>query len=136
MLHESYWAADRSQPVLETHPTEMLRAAAGEVPDWVALINADPDAPEAPTWTYGEVLETAARVAQAQLRRCAPGERVAIWAPNRPEWVLLRHGLSMAGLIMVTLNPVCRRHELGYVLRQSRCAGVFFSDEHRGGENI
>lgn len=42
----------------------------------------------------------------------------------------------MAGLIMVTLNPAYRRHELGYVLRQSRCAGVCFSDEHRGGENI
>ncbi len=65
-----------------------------------------------------------------------PGNESRSGPPNRPEWVLLRHGLSMAGLIMVTLNPAYRRHELGYVLRQSRCAGVCFSDEHRGGENI
>jgi fatty-acyl-CoA synthase len=132
MLRQSYWPADRSQPLLETHPTEMLRAAAGDVPDRVALIDADPGARDPPTWTYTELLGTAERVAQALLRRFSPGERVAIWAPNRPEWVLLQHGLSMAGLIMVTLNPAYRRQELAYVLRQSRSAGVFFADEHRG----
>ena len=131
-LQESYWPADRSQPVLETNLTAMLRAAAVDVPDRIALIDADPDSHERRTWTYAELLESAERIAQALLRRFIPGERVAIWAPNRPEWVLLQHGLSMAGLIMVTLNPAYRRQELAYVLRQSRSAGVFCSDEYRG----
>jgi fatty-acyl-CoA synthase len=131
-LRESYWPIDRSQPLLETTPTEMLRAAAGDVTDRIALIDADPDAPQPRTWTYMELLDTAERVAQALLRRFVPGERVAIWAPNRPEWVLLQHGLSMAGLIMVTVNPAYRDQELAYVLRQSRSSGVFYTDEYRG----
>jgi fatty-acyl-CoA synthase len=131
-LTESYWPADTSSALLETTPTAMLRGAAAGVPDRIALVDADPEAPAARSWTYAELLDTAEQVAQALLRRFTPGDRVAIWAPNRPEWVLLQHGLSMAGLIMVTVNPAYRSQELAYVLGQSRAAGVFFSDEYRG----
>lgn len=131
-LRESYWPADRSQPLLETTPTAMLRAAAADVAERIALVDADPELETPRSWTYAGLLDTAQRVAQALLGKFTPGERVAIWAPNRPEWVLLQHGLSMAGLIMVTVNPAYRRDELAYVLRQSRAAGVFFSDAYRG----
>ncbi len=131
-LRESYWPADRSEPLRETTLSEMLREAAHHAPDRIALIDADPDASEPRTWTYAELLVAAERVAQALLQRFVPGERVAIWAPNRPEWVLLQHGLSMAGVIMVTVNPAYRNDELAHVLRVSRAAGVFFSDEYRG----
>jgi fatty-acyl-CoA synthase len=71
-------------------------------------------------------------VARALLVRFRPGERVAAWAPNCAEWVLLQQGASLAGLVLVTINPANRQRELDYVLRQSRAAGIFFAPEYRG----
>src|SRR5580704_12378644 len=47
------------------------------------------------------------------------GDRVAIWATNCPEWVLMQYATAKAGVILVNINPAYRSHELGYVLRQS-----------------
>ena len=41
----------------------------------------------------------------------AAGERIAIWAPNAPEWVLIEFAAALAGLTLVTVNP-------GYVARE------------------
>ena len=37
--------------------------------------------------------------------RFSPGERVTVWAPNLPEWVLLEFGAARAGVVLVTVNP-------------------------------
>ena len=84
------------------------------------------------TWTYAELLAVAERIARALLARFAPGERIAVWAPNCPEWMLLQHGVSLAGMVLVTVNPALRARELRYVLGQSRAAGIFFADAYRG----
>jgi fatty-acyl-CoA synthase len=131
-LAESYWPADTSHAVNEATVTDLLRQAAAEVPDRTALVEMNPDAADRPSWTYAELAETAEQVARALLARFEPGERVAIWAPNCARWVLLQQGLSMAGVVLVTVNPAYRDEELEYVLRQSRAAGIFFADEYRG----
>ena len=128
----SYWPADTSQPVIEATVTDLLRQAAATVPDRVALVEMNPDEAARPSWTYAQLEQTAEQVARALLRHFQPGERVAIWAPNCARWVLLQQGLSMAGLVLVTVNPAYREEELEYVLRQSRSAGVFFAGEYRG----
>ncbi|MEU7813712.1 AMP-binding protein [Pseudonocardia sp. NPDC049154] len=61
-----------------------------------------------------------------------PGERLAIWAPNCAEWVLLQQGASLAGLVLVTVNPANRRMELEYVLQRSGAAGIVHASEYRG----
>jgi fatty-acyl-CoA synthase len=71
-------------------------------------------------------------VARALLGRFAPGDRLAAWGPNTPEWVLLEYGAALAGLILVTVNPAYRPAELEYVLRQSGSAGIFLTPEFRG----
>ena len=47
------------------------------------------------------------------------GDRVAVWAPNVPEWVVLQFALAKIGAILVTVNTSLRAHELEYLLRQS-----------------
>ncbi len=59
----------------------------------------------------------------ALLERFDPGERVAVWAPNIPEWVLLELGAGLAGMVLVTVNPAYKPKELEYVLRQSGAVG-------------
>jgi fatty-acyl-CoA synthase len=131
-LASSYWPADRSQPLLDTTVGDLLRAAAAQVPGRLALVDGSPGPGTRRTWTYAELLSVAERIARALLARFAPGERIAVWAPNCPEWMLLQHGVSLAGMVLVTVNPALRARELRYMLAQSRAAGIFFADVYRG----
>ena len=71
-------------------------------------------------------------VARALLGRFAPGEKVAVWAPNIPEWILLQLGAGLAGLILVTVDPALRDEEARHVLGQSGANGRFHVGEYRG----
>ncbi|MGH8998776.1 MAG: AMP-binding protein [Acidimicrobiia bacterium] len=118
--------------MLEGTVGDLLRRAAAAVPDRLALVDGTPEADRRREWTYADLAGGAEQVVRALLGRFEPGERVAVWAPNCPEWVLLQHGASLAGLVLVTVNPAYKGDELEFVLRQSRSSGVFFADEYRG----
>ena len=77
------------------------------------------------------MLTAAETVARALLRRFAPGEKVAVWSPISAEWVLLQHGVSLAGMVLVTVNPAYLAGELEHVLKASQAAGIFFTDVYR-----
>lgn len=47
------------------------------------------------------------------------GDRVALWAPNVPEWVVLQFALAKLGAVLVTVNTSLRAGEIEYLLRQS-----------------
>jgi fatty-acyl-CoA synthase len=47
------------------------------------------------------------------------GDRVALWAPNIPEWVVLQFALAKIGAILVTVNTNLRGGEIEYLLKQS-----------------
>ena len=83
-------------------------------------------------WTFDELRLDALRVARAMLERFRPGEHVAVWAANLPEWVLLEMGAAYAGLTLVTVNPAYQVGELTHVLGQSRCSGAIVQDTYRG----
>jgi fatty-acyl-CoA synthase len=131
-LAESYWPADTSEPVLETTVGGVLQAAAKALPDGLAMVAGVPDPAARRRWTYGELLSDSERVARALLGRFRPGERVAVWAPNIPEWILLEFGAGLAGMTLVTVNPAFRPAELKHVLGQSNSAGIFMVPEFRG----
>ncbi|MDX1382547.1 MAG: AMP-binding protein [Thermoanaerobaculia bacterium] len=126
----SYVPADTSSPVLETTVGGILREAAAKAPDTVALVEGVPG--ERRRWTYAELLRDAERVARALAARFEKAERVAIWAPNIPEWVLVEYGAGLAGVVLVTVNPAYQPKELHYVLSQSRASGIFYLPSFRG----
>ncbi len=111
---------------------QLLVWAAETTPDRLALIAGVPDPAARRQWTYAELYRDAERTARALRARFEPGERVAVWAPNLPEWVLLEFGCALAGVVLVTVNPAFRAHELEYVLKQSRSAGIFVVESFRG----
>ncbi|HJJ48062.1 MAG TPA: AMP-binding protein [Methanocorpusculum sp.] len=47
------------------------------------------------------------------------GDRVAIWAMNYAEWVLVQFATAKIGAVMVNINPAYRTFELEYALKQS-----------------
>lgn len=128
----SHWPADRAEPVLEMTVGSLLREAVADAPERTALVAGVPDPAARRRWTHAELLVDAEAVARALLARFEPGERVAVWAPNLPEWVLLELGAGLAGVVLVTVNPAYRASELAYVLRQSGAAGLFLVPEVRG----
>jgi fatty-acyl-CoA synthase len=131
-LSLSYWRPDASEPVLEITVGDALRSAAATWPDRVALVEGLSQPAERRRWTFASLLADAERIAQALLARFKPGDHVAVWAPNSPEWVLLEFGAALAGLTLVTVNPAYLAAELRYVLRQSRAVGLFLAAEYRG----
>lgn len=76
-------------------------------------------------FTFAE-LEAEARLIARGLMACGieRGERVALWATNVPEWVVLQFALAKIGAILVTVNTSLRAHEMEYLLRQSESATV------------
>jgi fatty-acyl-CoA synthase len=131
-LREAYWPADTSQPVMETTVGGVLQAAAEAAPGQVGLVFAQPGDTVRRQWTFAELLTESERAACALLGRFDPGERIAVWAPNCPEWLLLEFGAALTGLTLVTVNPALRPRELLHVLGNSRAAGVFLAPEYRG----
>jgi long-chain acyl-CoA synthetase len=131
-LTESYWPADSTEPVLETTCGGVLRSAAERAPDAVAVLAGVPDPAARRRVSYAVLLTEAERAARALLGRFAPGERVAVWAPNIPQWIVLQFGAALAGVTLVTVNPLYRAQELRHVLSQSRAAGIFLVPAVRG----
>ncbi|MFQ5515575.1 MAG: AMP-binding protein [Myxococcota bacterium] len=118
--------------MLDSTVGSVLRQAAEAATDRVALIQGVPDVAARRRWTFCELLQDAERVARALLGRFDPGEHLAVWAPNLPEWVLLQLAAGLGGLVLVPLNPAYRLRELRYALRQSKAAGILFVPEFRG----
>ena len=110
----------------------LLREVADQVPERIALIAGTPDPVDRREWTYAELVVDAERAARAIRAHFEPGERLAVWAPNIPEWMILEFGCAMAGVVLVTVNPAFQARELQYVLTQSRSAGLMVLPEFRG----
>jgi fatty-acyl-CoA synthase len=130
-LHESYWPADTSEALLEITLGGLLRQVASEVPDRIALVDAVADPTKRRRWTYAELLSKSEQTARALLKRFSPGERIAVCAPNCPEWIWLQHGLSFAGLIMTPINPTFKAKEIEAILRNSEAVGIFHAAQFR-----
>jgi fatty-acyl-CoA synthase len=95
---------------------ENLRRIAATFGDSDAMV----DVPSGRRWTYRQLDAGVDAVAVGLLAGgIEAGDRVGIWAPNCPEWVLLQYATARIGAILVNINPAYRSHELGYVLRQS-----------------
>jgi fatty-acyl-CoA synthase len=132
VLTESYVAGPAAPAVRDITLGRLLERAANSAPDRIALIAGVPDPALRRQWTYSELYTEAQRTARALLGRFKPGERIAVWAQNLPEWVMLEFGAGLAGMVLVTVNPGFRANELEYVLKQSRSSGVFVVNSFRG----
>src|SRR5690606_8000429 len=86
-------------PIRDLTLGELLAWPAATTPDRVALIAGVPDPAARRQRTYAELHAQAQRTARALRGRLEPGERIAVWAPNGPESLMLEFGAAMAGLI-------------------------------------
>lgn len=131
-LTHAYFPAQSDVEVREITIGALLCEIAAARPDDEALVEILPDGSEGRRWTYAKLLKDAERLALVLSTRFAPGERLVVWSPNNPEWVLMEYACALAGLILVTANPAFQARELAYVLEQSGAVALFLVDEFRG----
>src|SRR3954453_11168694 len=104
-VREAVWVGPREPELEELSVGDALRRAAADSGHRPALVEGVDDPAQRRRWTYAELLAAAEECARALLDRYEPGDRVAIWAPNVPEYQLLQYGCALAGLTIVTVNP-------------------------------
>jgi len=105
-----------SPPFRDLTVGALLARLAETLPEQEALVYAD----RGLRLTFA-ALEAEARLIARGLMACgvARRERVAVWAPNVPEWVVLQFALAKVGAVLVTVNTALRAPEVDYLLRQS-----------------
>ena len=131
-LAEAYFPAQRDIDVREITVGGLLHEMAAHRPHAEALVEVRQSGEIGRRWSYGALLADSERLAGALTSRFRPGERVVVWAPNSPEWVLMEYACALAGLVLVTANPAYQMRELRYVLEQSGAAALFLVEEYRG----
>src|SRR5712692_2982701 len=113
-------------PFLRETVGGMLATMAARAPDREAIVAPDRRV------TYAELHRAARRVASGLLALgVKKNDKVALWLPNRPEWLFVQYGCALIGAVVVALNTRHKAHELRYILRQSDTTTLFCAD-HSG----
>ncbi|MER5636199.1 AMP-binding protein [Kitasatospora sp. NPDC002227] len=124
----SHTPGSTDEPLLTCTIGERLRQVAAAWPGREALV----DVPSGRRWTYAELDRDVDELARdLRARGVAKGDRVGIWAPNCPEWVLVQYATARLGAILVNINPAYRTHELGYVLNQAGISLLISATSHK-----
>jgi fatty-acyl-CoA synthase len=74
-------------------------------------------------WSFADLaaeIDTAARGLMAL--GIAPGEKVALWMVNRPEFITAAFAVMQAGAVLVPINTRFRSEDMAYVLAQSEAS--------------
>ncbi|MFD9815507.1 FadD3 family acyl-CoA ligase [Streptomyces sp. NPDC059080] len=83
--------------------------------------------------TYAELGERVERAAAACLAAgVAPGDRVAVWAPNTPDWIVFALGAVTAGAVLVPVNTRFKGGEAAGILRRTRARLLFVTGTFLG----
>jgi fatty-acyl-CoA synthase len=88
-------------------------------------------------WTWKEFARQVDRLAAGLLALgLYKGDRIGIWAPNRPEWLLTQFATARIGLVMVNINPAYRRSELEFALNHSGCKALVTASRFKSSDYI
>ena len=131
-LTESFFPAIEDEEIVDLTVGDILRIAAKEDPDKVALVETNMECQLGQEWTYQELLQDSERVAYNLLNQFNPGDKIAVWSPNTAEWVILEFACALSGMVLVTVNPSYQANELHYVLEQSQSSALYLIHEYRG----
>ena len=131
-LTDSYVPAQADGTLVDLAVGDLLRKQAQGLPDNVVVTAVATNGDLGQSWTHTQLLAEAERLALSLTTRFGPGERVVVWAPNTPRWLLMEYACALAGLVLVTANPSFQAGELRYVLEQSSSVALFNVANHRG----
>ncbi len=107
---------------------EFLDAVVARFPDACAVVFREHQV----RWTWAEfareVDTLACGLAELGLTK---GERLGIWSPNRPEWVVAQFATARLGIILVNINPAYQLVELEYALNKVGCRALIAAERFK-----
>ena len=114
--------------LIETTIGQRLNQVAAAQPEYSALVMPH----QSIRWSYAELLTEVEKLATGLLALgLNRGDRVAIWSPNRYEWVLTQLATAKIGAIMVCINPAYRLYELEYALNKVACKAIISAESFK-----
>lgn len=128
---DSYSSGASDTAVLDDTIGANLDRTAARYSDRDALI----DLASGRRWTYSEFVADVDLLAAGLLvAGVAVGDRVGMWAPNCPEWVLAQYATAKIGAVLVNINPAYRSHELQFVLKQAGVSVLLSAEDFKGSD--
>lgn len=84
-------------------------------------------------YTYREFQDVCNTVAKGLMGMgVKKGDHIAIWASNKPEWVITQYASAKIGAVLVTVNTSYQSQELEYLLKQSDSTTLLLMEEFKG----
>ncbi|MFH1349350.1 MAG: AMP-binding protein [Pseudomonadota bacterium] len=103
---------------------QMLKEVTEKYPNNEALVHTEIGV----RYTYDLLSWEIGRAAKGLMKMgIQKGDRVALWAPNIPEWIISQVALAKIGAIMVPVDPGAGRDDLQYILEQSESKAIIMA---------
>lgn len=134
MGEEFSWVQGKTTPqLLDMTIGQALDDAAARWGDQVALVSVA----QSVRWSWRDLVDRAECLAAGFLSLgLAPGDRIAIWAPNCAEWLLTQFASAKVGLILTTINPAFRESELEHALNKVTAKAILAASTYRGSDYV
>ena len=80
-------------------------------------------------WTFAEVAAGVDRIARGLLALgVRPGDKVALWMVNRPEWIEIAFAALKIGAVLVPINTRLRTDDVAYIVEQSDASTLILAE--------
>ena len=110
---------------------DVLDEVASKFPEKEALL----DLSQKKRFSYKEFLATVNQTAKGFLKLgLKQGDQLALWSPNRWEWIITQFALAKIGVVLVSIDINCKIDQLEYFLRQSDSKSFVMAEGMKGSE--
>lgn len=132
-LSRSYVHGAGTEPLIGESIGQFFERTAAARPDRDALVARHQEI----RWTWRELRERVDACAAGLIDTgLEPGDRVAIWAQNRAEWLVAQLATAKAGLVLVNVNPAARTGELQAYLDLVGARALILQDRFKSSDYI
>jgi fatty-acyl-CoA synthase len=130
---ESYVRGSTAEPLSEATVGALLRDTAHLYPQRPAVVFREPSI----RWNWRE-FDAMVDMLALGLRALGlvKGDRVAIWSPNRVEWLVTQFATARIGAILVNINPAYRLYELEYALNKVGCRALITAHRFKNSDYL
>jgi fatty-acyl-CoA synthase len=95
------------------------------------------DLPSNTRLTYGQFLDQVNSLAKGLLHLgLQPGDHLALWAPNRPEWLICMFAAAKAGVVLTNLDTGLAKDQVQYLLADSNAKALILAPGIQGREYL
>lgn len=121
------------EPLLNKTIADLLLHTANQYPDHLAAVFTA----QGERWTYKELSSRVDTLAAGlNTLGLEKGDRLGIWSPNRPEWLLAQFATARIGVVLVNINPAYRLSELEFALNKVGCKALITAERFKSSDYV